>query len=213
MNSSPQDNPPRGDRQGPPQVPIILNPEGLVKAWIEAHPEAGSPSPSRKIPPKRGSLAGYIPFPSLCRNVWHESSLERDLLLTLRPFDGLIGVLEQPLKLHCPSLGYGKGPYSPDFLVWVRLNVVPPMKPVLVEVKFEEDLCENWASIRPKLLAARRFAIRQGWRFLLITPRHLRISRPLPSILSAKRTRPYDLVDPMKVLARFFGVSILRGSK
>ncbi len=213
MNSSPQDNPPPGDRQGPPQYPIILNPEGLVKAWVEAHQAGGFIGPTRRIPPKRGSLAGYIPFPGLCRNVWHESSLERDLLLLLRPFDGLIGVLEQPVRLHCPTLGYGKGPYSPDFLIWVRLRTAPPMKPVLVEVKFEEDLTENWATIRPKLLAGHRFARRQGWRFLLLTPRHLRTPRPLPPILSTTRVRPYDLQDPLTVLTRLFGCSLLQGPK
>lgn len=213
MNSRPQDNPPPGDRQGPPQYPIILNPDGLVKAWMEAHQAGGFLGPTRKIPPKHGSLAGYIPFPGLRRNVWHESSLERDLLLVLKPFDGLIGVLEQPVKLHCATLGYGKGPYSPDYLIWVRLKTAPPMKPVLVEVKFEEDLQKNWATIRPKLLAARRFAARQGWRFLIITPRHLRVPQPLPPLLSGQAHRPYDLVDPLKVVNRLFGLSTIRGQK
>lgn len=211
MNSNPKDIPPQGGRQGLSNFPIIRDPAGLVKAWMEADQAAGFPTPTRKIPPKRGSLAGYIPFPFLNRNVWHESALERDFLLSLKPFDGLVGVLEQPLKLHCPDLGFGKGPYTPDFLIWIRSKAPLAIKPVLVEVKFEEDLTEHWSTIRPKLLAGRRFANRQGWRFLLITPRHLRIPRPLPSVLSPSRVRPYDLRDPMKVLAHLFGCSLLRG--
>lgn len=213
MNSSPQDIPPPGDRQGPPQYPVILNPEGLVKAWMEAHLAGGFLGPTRKIPPKRGSLAGYVPFPDLFRNIWHESGLERDLLLILRLFDGLIGVLEQPIRLDCPTLGYGRGPYSPDFLIWVRVKTAPAVRPVLVEVKYEDELRKKWTTIRPKLMAARRFATRQGWRFLLLTPRHLRVARPLPSILSGRAYRPYDLADPMKVLARLFGDWVLRGPK
>lgn len=213
MNSNPQNTPPLGDRQGPPRYPVILQPEGLVKAWMEAHQAGGFLGPTRKIPPKRGSLAGYVPFPGLLRNVWHESGLERDLLLILRLFDGLIGVLEQPIRLDCPTLGYGRGAYSPDFLVWVRIKTAPVVRPVLVEVKYEEELREKWTIIRPKVMAARRFAARQGWRFLIITPRHLRVPLPLPPVLSGKTHRPYELADPTKVLARLFGSWILRGQK
>lgn len=213
MNPDPQDTPPPGGRQGLPFPPIIRCPEGVLRSWIVAGGAQGQALPQRRIPPKRGSLAGYIPFPSLNRNIWHESSLERDLLLALRPFDGLVGVLEQPLRLHCPDLGYGKGPYSPDFLLWIRLKTEPVFRPVLVEVKFEEDLRENWSTIRPKLMAARRFARRQGWRFLVMTPRHLRVPLPLPPLLSGHRARPYKLKDPMTVLTRLFGTELTRGPK
>ncbi len=213
MNSNPHNTPPFGGRQGLPNPPRIHDPEGLASFWFGGAGPSGQPRPSRPIPPKRGSLAGYIPFPSLNRNVWFESSLERDLLLALHPFDGLIGVVEQPLKLHCPDLGFGKGPYSPDFLVWVQLRTSRDLRPVLIEVKYEEDLKAGWAKIRPKLLAARRFARRQGWRFLLITPRHLRVPRPLPPLLSGERARPYDLREPIAVLARLFGPSIAGRAK
>ncbi len=213
MNSKPQDIPLQGDRQGLPNIPIIRDPKGLIKALLGSDQAAGYPVPARKIPPKRGSLSGYIPFPHLHRNVWHESALERDFLRSVLPFDGLVGVLEQPLTLHCPTLGYGKASYSPDYLVWVQLKTTPAVQPVLIEVKFEEDLKENWFTIRPKLMAGRRFARRQGWRFLVMTPRHLRVPLPLPPLLSGDRARPYELMDPMTVLTRLFGAELTRGPK
>ncbi len=210
MNSTPQGSSPPGGRQGPIQFPEIKDPLGLVGASIAGGGIPHILGPTRKIPVKRASLSGHVPFQHMQRNIWFESALERDLLLLLKPFDGFIGVLEQPVHLNSKRLGYKKGRYRPDFLIWIRKPGANTPKPVLIEVKYEEELRAKWPVIRRKLMTGRRFARRQGWRFLLFTPRHIRIPRPLPLLVSGERHKPYDLQDPMVVLARLFGTAFSR---
>lgn len=210
MNSNLNSTPPYGGRQGPVRFPCIQNPIGIFGPKL---PNGGDPAlqyPSRTIPPKRGSLSGHIPFQQMGRVVWFESSLERDFLRSLKPFEGVLGILEQPVPLDRKKLGFGKGRYRPDFLVWVLADCTPCPKPVLVEIKYEEELRSEWSTIRPKLMAGRRFAQQQGWRFQLFTPRHLRIPCPLPHITSGERYKPYQLVEPQQVLERLFGSDFVR---
>lgn len=210
MNSNQKIIPQLGGRQGPIDYPPIRNPLGVVGAH---HGDGAVPQilgPSRKIPPKRGSASGHVPFQRLGRSVWFESTLERDFLRALKPFDGLVGVLEQPVPLNCKQLGFRKGCYRPDFLVWVRMPMENPPKPVLVEVKYEEDLEAKWSTIRPKLMAARRFARWQGWRFLLMTPRHLRLTCDPPHLTAGELPSQSNLIQPQAVLERLFGGAFAR---
>lgn len=208
MNSNNNSKPFWEGGQGSTCFPDLKDFRGLLPKKSKDPELPNLLDPVRRIPVKRGSLAGHIPFPALNRSIWFESSLERDLLLSLKAFDGLIGVLEQPVRLCCSELGFAGGIYTPDFLVWPRIPTSPLIRPALIEVKFEDDLKKDWLRLKPKLLAGRRFAKHQEWRFLLMTVRHLRVPRPLPPLLSRDRIRRYDLRAPLSVISRIFGVTL-----
>lgn len=204
MNSNRDSNPPQGGCQGPVRYPAIQDRRGLL------HPEPPQSDPriilepARKIRPKRGSASGYLPFLHMRRQVWFESTLELDLLQILKKCGPYIGVLEQPAKLDRKVLGFGKGPYTPDYLVWLIGPDGLPRDPVLVEVKYEDDLRKDWRIIHPKVLAGIRFAKRQGWRFALVTERHLREAMPL---IPHRRWEPqpsFRLRNPIHVLTHLF---------
>lgn len=41
-------------------------------------------------------------------------------------------------------------------------------------MKYRDDLRQHWTEYRPKFRAAQRYAYQQGWRFRLVTERHVR---------------------------------------
>lgn len=197
-------HPPEGG-QGSICFPVIVDSRGLESRPQLIRGQTVIALPARRIPPKRRSVAGAVPFQSLGRMVRFESSLEGELLDLLAPFQPHLGVVEQPVRLSRKKLGIGRGPYTPDFLVWIRSEPTAPWQVVLVEVKFEEELKKDWKTIRPKLMAGRRFARRQGWRFLLVTERHLRRPPELIGAWPRIHQEAYDLVPPNVLLARLFG--------
>ncbi|AMP02138.1 tnsA endonuclease C terminal family protein [Collimonas arenae] len=66
--------------------------------------------------------------------------------------------------------------YTPDVLVEYRRDIVPAknFRPMLCEVKYREDLREEWAEIRPKLKAGFKYAKQHGWRFKIFTEEEIR---------------------------------------
>jgi len=152
--------------------PTITDPQGLATRELLNSGIVTLKAPVRKIPRKRRSLSGLVPFQLLGRSIAFESSLERDFLLILRERE--VAVIEQPLTLLGKRLGYKTGRYTPDFLVWTW-NRHGPEVVTLVEVKPEDVLRKEYGKLRPKLLAGLRFAKQQGWNFRIITERHLRV--------------------------------------
>ncbi len=137
--------------------------------------------------------------------VGFESLFEGDSLDLLRELQPRLGVLEQPCKLDRRILGFGKGIYTPDQLIWLRRDPEPPAEVVLVEVKPEWVLRKHWKEIYPKLMAGHRFARRQGWRFLLLTERHLRLPPEPPKVWPRIHEETYRLVQPEVLFHRLFG--------
>ena len=169
MNSRDENNPFRGGRQESALYLGFLPIKDPYATWrVEPEGDTGIILPTRKIPPKRKSFSGYVPFPEFGRIVWYESLLEQAFLLALRHLVPLPGVLEQPMALRLRALGFKGKKYTPDFLVWTS-----EIRPTLIEVKYEEDLKKDWTTIKPKLMAARRYARWRGWGFRLVTDRHL----------------------------------------
>lgn len=204
MLFSNKDRPPMGGRQGSILYPLIINPTGLIAPCFDGEPPWILRAPSRKVPLKRGSLAGVVPFTSLNRCVGFESSYERDGLILLRAVEHWVGVLEQPVCLDLGELGFGRGRYTPDLISWVKRADQFPDQVTLIEVKPEAVLRQKWDRIRPKLLAARRFARLQGWRFKLVTDRHLRLPE-VPASTWPRRLGPkIDLVSPSQFISRLF---------
>jgi len=118
-----------------------------------------------------------------------ESSLERDFLLLL-DFDPDVEFYEeQPVRIVYHDDNGRRRTYTPDVFVRYRPESLPATyaKPLLCEVKYREDLRQHWTAYRPKFRAAQRYARQHGWRFRLVTERHVRT----PYLDNAKFLRSY----------------------
>jgi hypothetical protein len=100
-----------------------------------------------------------------------ESSLERDWLLAL-DFDLRVQAIQvQPFSLHYEHRGATRR-YTPDVRADYRLE--SGIATVVYEVKPSEELRLNWSAYRPRFKAAVRYCRDHGWRFKLVTERHIR---------------------------------------
>lgn len=192
MNSRDKNTPLLGGRQGSALVLGIHPLEDPYARWrLRTDSSTGTLLPIRRIPPKRKSFSGYVPYPGVDTNIWYESLLEQRFLFALMHLISPPGVLGQPLALQMRTLGYKGRKYTPDFLVWA-----PGVRPTLIEVKYEGDLRKNWERLKPKLMAARRYANWRGWNFRLVTDRHLhpdgiqQIKPPSLGLVSPYRRTP-----------------------
>lgn len=205
MKSHMKDTPQFGDGQGPIKFPRILDATGLlVPSFLDCEGRL-LPVQARKIPPKPLSLSGYVAFPSMRMLAGFESGLERDSLLLIKDAPARLGLLAQPVTLDRRALGGGKGAYTPDLLVWTVDKYGEPLRVTLVEVKPELDLTKHWRKIKPKLQAARRFARHQGWRFIVVTERHLRNPLPIQATWSRRPSPKYELLPSGIYTLRLFG--------
>lgn len=93
-----------------------------------------------------------------------ESALERDFCCLLEFGPDIGGYDEQPVTIEYESEGCTRR-YTPDFLV----RYVDGHPNVLAEVKYRADLRANWAVLKPKFRAAKRYAADRGWEFRLYT--------------------------------------------
>ncbi len=62
---------------------------------------------------------------------------------------------------------------------------------LLCEVKYRDDLRQHWTDYRPKFRAAQRYARQQGWRFRVVTERHVRT----PYVDNVKFLRSYQAMS------------------
>lgn len=146
--------------------------------------------PVRRIPKNYRSLTGLVPNSRTQSMTAFESSLERDFLQLL-DFDPDVEFYEeQPVKITYADSKGRRRTYTPDVLVRYRsgpLQVRYP-KTLLCEVKYRDDLRQHWQDYRPKFRAAQRYARQQGWRFRLVTERHVRT----PYLANVKFLRSYQ---------------------
>lgn len=99
-----------------------------------------------------------------------ESSLEQDLI-ELLDFDSRVSeLLVQPFSLYHEEDGK-KRRYTPD----VRATFIGDRPEVVVyEVKYQEELRADWAKLRARFGAAYRHCRQNGWRFKVLTEKHIR---------------------------------------
>lgn len=129
-----------------------------------------SDTPVRELRTSRRSLTGRVSL-SDGGAADFESSLERDWLLAL-DFDPSVDVIQvQPFSLHYQHDGATRR-YTPD--VRVEYCVASGGLTVVYEVKPYEELQANWAAYRPRFKAAVRYCRTRGWRYKLVTERHIR---------------------------------------
>jgi TnsA endonuclease N terminal/TnsA endonuclease C terminal len=145
--------------------------------------------PVRRVSKNSRSLTGLVPNTRTSSMTAFESSLERDFLLLL-DFDPDVEFYEeQPVHIVYYDDTGRRRTYTPDVFVRYRPASSPTTstKPLLCEVKYREDLRQHWTVYRPKFRAAQRYARQQGWRFRLVTERHVRT----PYLENVKFLRPY----------------------
>ena len=145
--------------------------------------------PVRTIPKNYRNLTGLVPNTRTSGMTAFESTLERDFLLLL-DFDPDVEFFEeQPVKIIYHDAHGQRRTYTPDVLVRYRphRSQTPQTKPALYEVKYCDDLRQHWAEYRPKFRAAQCYARQQGWRFHVVTERHVRT----PYLENVKFLRPY----------------------
>lgn len=116
-----------------------------------------------------------------------ESSLERDLL-DLLSFDLSVDRCEtQPVSIPYYSPTGELLSYTPDVLVWFRLDFLPQPSPLLIEVKYRAEYRNCFHELRRRFRYASRFARERGWRFKVFTEREIRT----PYLENARFLRPF----------------------
>lgn len=122
---------------------------------------------TRKIGPTRRSVSGRLAFRGQT-SVSFESTLERDFLIKAEFNLSVLDVISQPISVSFYGVNGQHYSYTPDFLVYYRLGdraYGDYPKPILVEVKPENEWRNNWRKWLPKWKAAWRYAQSQGWEF------------------------------------------------
>jgi hypothetical protein len=127
--------------------------------------------PIRNIPKNYRNVTGVAANSKSEGKAMFESTLERDWL-TLLQFSAEVESFEvQPVKIKWVDAEGKNHTYTPDVLVYYHQAGA---KPLLCEVKYRDELRENWTQFKPKFQAAYRYAKDRGWRFKLITERRVR---------------------------------------
>lgn len=127
--------------------------------------------PIRNIPKNYRNVTGVAANSKSEGKAMFESTLERDWL-TLLQFSAEVESFEvQPVKIKWVDVERKNHTYTPDVLVYYHQAGI---KPLLCEVKYRDELRENWTQFKPKFQAAYRYAKERGWRFKLITERRVR---------------------------------------
>lgn len=129
-----------------------------------------SDTPARELRTSRRSLTGRVTLGDGGVAAF-ESSLERDWLLAL-DFDPRVRAIQvQPFSLRYRHEGATRR-YTPD--VRADYSLASGVATVVYEVKPYEELQANWSAYRPRFKAAVRYCRGHGWRFKLVTERHIR---------------------------------------
>jgi hypothetical protein len=140
--------------------------------WPSYQPRKKELVTARTIPPSRRSLTGLFPSRKNDGLVPFESALERDLIVLLEFDESVLSYEAQPLKLHYRSSGGRPVVGHPDFLVRYRYGRGGP--PMLCDVKYRQELREDWSRLRPRLKAAAVYARERGWGYRIQTDREIR---------------------------------------
>lgn len=140
--------------------------------------------PARVIGTSRRALTGKVRVDG-GRAVGFESSLERDWQICLDFDPSVKTILEQPFSIFY-STDTGELRYTPDMLAEYCLRGGESAV-VVYEVKHLEDLREDWQQYRRRFSEAIRYCRQRGWRFKIVTERHIRT----PYLQNAKFLRKY----------------------
>lgn len=129
----------------------------------------------RKIGLTYRSLSGSFFSVKNNKEVQFESSLERDFIYILE-MDWIIqGYYEQPVTIEYKDSEEKLRTYTPDFLFyWHYRFSSKGAKPVLVEIKYRDDLRKNFSIYKPKFKAVKEFCKINGYDFQVLTEYDIR---------------------------------------
>lgn len=159
------------------------------------------PTQVRKIKPTRRSVSGIYAFRGVTA-IPYESSLERDFLIRMEFKRDVLEVIPQPVQMSFSTKAGRTYPYTPDFLVYFRLDhrsYDDYPKPLLVEVKPRSEIQEHWSDWKNKFRAAHRYAKEQGWAFKIYDESRIR-DVSLENIRFLQRYKPMNC-DPEDIAA------------
>lgn len=166
--------------------------------------------PVRKLKPNNRSLTGWVSCRD-GRSVPFESSLERDLIIVLDFNLNTESIHAQPFTIDYVNDEGRNRFYTPDFLA-IKNRLDNSADALVYEVKYREDLRENWRKYKSRFKAARRYCRCEGMSFCLVTEREIRT----PLVQTAtflRRYRTYqadeateiELIRGMKVFDKLEG--------
>lgn len=133
--------------------------------------------PVRKIKAGYLNTTGGFQSLKLGRFVNAESALEYDFLFLLDLNPSVVWFEEQPLTTGYPDADTGRArSYTPDALARYKKDGGAEHH-ILYEVKHLADLRKDWKELKPKFKAAIREAKIRGWKFKIVTEKHIRTTR------------------------------------
>lgn len=150
-------------------------------------------SPVRRLRISSRAVTGKVTLAS--GSAAFESNLEHDWLEVL-DFDRQVLELQvQPFSIYHEVDGKRRR-YTPDVLA---VYVHPwGQETVVYEVKPAAELRERWLEYRPRFRAATRHCREQGWRFKIVTEKHIRT----PLLINARFLRRYRQIPAEPVLSQ-----------
>lgn len=125
---------------------------------------------TRRIKATRRSLSGFYSLRG--EPIAFESTLERDFLKRMGFSVDVLSITPQPARIDFVARNGRPYQYTPDYLVQFRHET--GWRPMMVEVKPEEDWRENWREWLPKWKAAWRYAKSRGWSFHIVDESRIR---------------------------------------
>lgn len=133
--------------------------------------------PVRKIPKNYRNLTGIVATKK-SEAGFFESTLERDFLSLLEFDPDVLSFDVQPIKVDFQNAEGKNRSYTPDVLVEYRhgTSIFPSVDNILFEVKYRNDIKQNWDILKPKFKAAIRHANQNGMRFKVVTEKEIRTS-------------------------------------
>lgn len=138
----------------------------------------------RKLRTSRRSLTGRV-ITGSDGPATFESSLERDWLIVLDFSPEIRAIQVQPFTLFY-ELGDETKRYTPDVLVEFG-KPGQDNETTVYEVKYADELRNNWTKYKPRFKAALRYCKQNGWRFKIVNERHIRT----PLLENARFLRRY----------------------
>ena len=123
----------------------------------------------RSIPKNYRNVTGIIAHNKALDKAMFESTLERDFITLLEFYTDVRSYDVQPVTIEWTDSLNKRRHYTPDVLVKFEGK-----KPILFEVKYRSDIKKDWFTLKPKFIAAIRFAKQNGWKFKLITETEIR---------------------------------------
>jgi TnsA-like endonuclease N terminal len=127
--------------------------------------------PVRKIPKNYRNVTGLVATDKSDAMTGYESRLEHDSQKLIGFNLNVLRYEEQPVKIFYITQDGKRHNYTPDILINYRTDIFPVKywRPLLAEIKYRSNLFKQWSELKPKLLAARRYAKERCWDFTVIT--------------------------------------------